>query len=320
MPGTEPARPLSPAKRALGILVLVAVVIISMIGGFYVSGGFGRGGTETPEDAGSQIFVAIALAVLGGLALAIGVGAYGLVYLTNCLTFDFSRPFFRAFKVKLYMANLFVGLLIVLGVSLIAAAFMTQFLRNLGLSSTVSILLPVMGSFIVVQFVLMVWMQIWSPLESRVISRRLAALGITPEQMQGGVYLGISDPSRSSFRKMTLVEDDLGMLWMLPKGLAYRGDADHFDVPRECFIAMERKADAGSTSALAGAVHIILRFLGPDGAERRVRLHPAGGFTLRQKARLMDALAARIQAWIDQAPAAPAPEEEVFVEPLDEEP
>jgi len=189
----------------------------------------------------------------------------------------------------------------------------------MGLSSSPSFLLPMFGTFIVMQFLLMMWLQIWAPLEKRVIAARMAALGITPEQMQGGIPIGISDPTKSSFRKMTLVEEDIGVLWVFPEALMYRGESQKFDIPRERFTGMERKADAGSTSAYAGAVHVIVRFLDANGQERALRLHTEGDPTLRQKAKALDALTARIQSWIDQAPAANVPEDEPIVEPLDDE-
>ena len=133
------------------------------------------------------------------------------------------------------------------------------------------------------------------------------------------MYVGISDPTKSSFRKMTLVEDDIGMLWFFPEAMMYRGDAQHFDIPRERFIAMERKADAGSTAAYLGAVHVIVRFLESNGTERMVRLHTEGDLTLSRKAKALNTLAARIQSWIDQAPAVAVSEDEVIVEALDDE-
>jgi hypothetical protein len=257
------------------------------------------------------------MTVLGALALAAGVVAYAFVYATNCMTLDFSRPFFASLKVKLYMANLVVGLFLALGPALLLAGFAIPVLRGQGLSPTLSFIIPLAAGFIITQF-LLVYLQIWSPLEKRVVFRRLAALGITPEQMASGTPVGISDPTKSSFRKMTLVEDDIGMLWISPGMLIYRGDTDHFDVPRDRFIAMERKADAGSTSSYAGAVHIILRFLDAHGKERRVRLHAEGCPTLGRKAKWLDQLAGRLQGWIDQSPCGTSPVEEVIVGTLDD--
>jgi hypothetical protein len=314
MSGKQPKQRLAPAKRLLGLLLLGLIIVVSMVGGFWASGGFAREEPGAMEGFAHQLLFVIVMAVFGAMALAGGVLAYAIVYYTNGLTSDFTRPFFASFKPRLYFANVFVGLLFILGIALLIGAFATPILANLGLGSTLSFLLPLGCTLIIMQFVLM-WLQIWSPLERRVIARRLSALGITPEQIESGIPIGISDPTQSSFRKMTLVEDDLGMLWIAPNLLIYRGDTDHFDIPRDRFIAMERKADAGSTSAYAGAVHIILRFFTPDGRERQVRLHTEGCPTLSRKARSLDELAGRLQDWVDQSGSVPAAEIEVLAMP-----
>ncbi len=319
MPAPEPARPLSPAKRALGILGMVAVVLAAIATGMWVSGGLPKTAPEVEENTGYQFLLGVILAVLGCLTLAAGAVIYAIVHFSNGLTSDFSRPFFSSLKTKLYLANLFVILLIAVGVAQLVTAVVMPILQRLGVSSTMSFFLPMFGTFIVIQFVLMMWLQIWAPLEKRVIDRRMAAMGVTPEQIQAAMYVGISDPTKSSFRKMTTVEDDIGMMWFFPEALMYRGDAQQFDIPREKFIAMERKADAGSTAAYFGAVNVIVRFLDGGGKERSVRFHTEADPTLGRKAKALNTLAARIQSWLDQAPAAGIPEDEAIVEPLDDE-
>jgi len=311
MSGNQPTKPLAPAKRLLGLLILGLVIIGSMATGLWLSGGLSHAGPEMEGSFGHQLILAIVMAVFGAVMLVGGALAYAVVYYTNGFTSDFSRPFFSSFKTKLYVANLFVGMLFILGIGLIVVGFAMPILTNRGLSSTLSFVLPLACTLVATQFIL-IWLQIWAPLERRVIAKRLAALGITPEQVQSGAYVGISDPSKSSLRKMTLVEDDIGMLWTAPDRLIYQGDTDHFDIPQDQFIAMERKADAGSTSALAGAVHIILRFRTADGYQRQVRLHTEGCPTLGRKAKSLDQLAGRLQDWIEQPRSVPAGEIEIL--------
>lgn len=66
---------------------------------------------------------------------------------------------------------------------------------------------------------------VWSPVETRLIANRLAALGVTQQQLRTGVYLGISDPARRDWTK-TALEDDVGMIWIEPGRLTYMGDLD----------------------------------------------------------------------------------------------
>jgi hypothetical protein len=306
MSGTETGRPLSPGKRILALLVLLIVVAVAMATGLWITGAF-RHESEPLEQANSGLPMAvvygIVMAFFGIILLAAGAGAYALAYVTQCLTFDFSRPFFRTFKSRLYFAHLLVTLLLGLGIALLLGAFLTPMLLGAGLSLTVSFILPLFVIVIMMQL-LVIWVQIWCPLETRVIARRLAAMGITPEQMRSGIHIGISDPARSSFRKLTLIEDDIGMLWITPDALIYRGDSDAFDIQRDRFLGLERKADAGSVAALGGAVHVILRFLTADRIERQVRLHPEGCWTVGRKAKAMDALASRIREWAGRAAVA----------------
>ena len=261
-----------------------------------------------PELKNGEAFLrAIVLFVLGGLALVGGLAAYFLVLFTHCFTFDFSRPVFPAFKRKLWTANIFVPFLVLVGVALCVSAIVEPILRGAGLSSLVSFLAPLAGTFFLLQFVL-IWFSIWVPLERKLICRRLAACGVSPQQIQSGICVGISDPAKSSFKRMSMAEDDLGMLWFNPGMLSYRGDADQFDVTPHQLVEVERKVDAAAMSAYGGTVNVILRFEQQNGVQRRVRLHTEGCWTLTGMAKAMDRLADQIVRWQENA-AAPAASE-----------
>ena len=230
-------------------------------------------------------------------AAAFGMALYGLIILTNLFTFDFSRPFFGTYGGKLWVANVAVGLLLQTGFAFVMAPTLAA-----ALSSVVQGKLLFLAAFLLPFFLaqlILIWFQIWAPLETGVIAKRLAAKGVGSELLSRGHYVGISDPSKSSLRKMTLVEEDFGMLWLEPHALMYRGDAFDFDVPRDRLLAVERQADAGSTSSYFGAVHVILRVASPDEptGERRMRLHPEGDWTLTAKARALNELAERLTSW-----------------------
>jgi hypothetical protein len=112
------------------------------------------------------------------------------------------------------------------------------------------------------------------------------------------LYVGVSDPLRDSFRKFSLIEEDLGVLWLAPGALSYRGDATAWDLPRESVAGFERRADAGSTSAYFGAVAVILCYRDPAGQECRLRLHASGGWTMTATATKQNELAERLTTWL----------------------
>jgi hypothetical protein len=157
------------------------------------------------------------------------------------------------------------------------------------------------GPFILLQF-FSTWLSLWSGVMRSLTTRRLTHLGIPPAALFAGVYVGTSDPSKNSFRKLSLVEEDLGVLWLNPGGLSYRGDSTAWDIPRDHVVGVERRADAGSVSAYFGAVAVILRYLDPAGHERRIRLHAAGGWTMTATARRQNELADRLRMWIELPP------------------
>ena len=62
-------------------------------------------------------------------------------------------------------------------------------------------------------------------------------------------------------------------------------------------LQIERRADNRGQTVLGGIRHVILHIALPGGAERQVRLHVEGLWTLGQKRRVMDRLAEQIETW-----------------------
>jgi hypothetical protein len=250
--------------------------------------------TGDKVDLFAHVFVMTFLAVF---FLAIGIGGYFLALLTQCLTFDFSRQIWTAIKVKMWFANLFVLLCIGMGTGFLASAFLTPILTDLGVTSALAGFLPLIGGVGVIQLVF-VWVLLWSPLEKRVIARRLSAIGITPAQLQTGIYLGLSDPAqRSVSKRFGAIEEDVGMLWIASDRLIYYGDSRQLNITREQLVSVERQVDGRSTTALSGTAHVILNFNLPDGTPQRVRLHNEGVITMGRKRSAMESLNSQIETW-----------------------
>ena len=110
---------------------------------------------------------------------------------------------------------------------------------------------------VVLQFVL-AWLNLWSPVDLALIRRRQEALGVAPEVQAQGLFIGVSDPSRSSWRKFGRIEEDLGILWLHPAALIYRGDATGWHLPAPGVVAVERAADSGATSSYFGASGVVM--------------------------------------------------------------
>jgi len=288
-------------KIVTGWVVIVGVTIISVVFWFYVQGRPGPEG-DLPQESAPNWLRSILLFGLGGFGLLAGAVAYFIVIQTQCFTFNFQRQVWSGAKDKIYVANILVPVIFMIGAGLLLAAFLTPVLEQTGLSKDAAWLTPIIGSVVVLQLTL-VWVNLWAPLENRLITKRLAAQGVTPEQMQLGSFVGLSDPTRSSMKKLTLVEDDVGMLWLDPARLVYFGDKEQFNLTPDQVLSAERKVDAASTTALSGTAHLILRVRQPDGTERQIRLHTEGVWTLGQKRTAMNALAQRINEWLAAAPA-----------------
>jgi hypothetical protein len=230
-------------------------------------------------------------------ALVCGVAGYLIVIFTNCFTFNFNQPVWNALKMRKYFLNIVVSLGLLLGPGLILAGIFGPVLAGLtGLSEGQAGLIPLLG-FIVGFQLLQLWILIWTPVYRRMIQKRLAAMGITKEQLQGAILVGLSNPASGQGKRFAAIEEDMGALWVTPDRLAFRGDVEQFDLAREQIAEIERKEDKGSTSMLAGIAHVILHVRLDDGSIRQIRLHTEGQWTMGQKRQAMDGLAYAIHHW-----------------------
>jgi hypothetical protein len=245
--------------------------------------------TEEPAKA-------MAMAIIGGLFLVGGLAAYFILLATNLFTSNFQRPIWGEAKGKLYVANIVVLTGVALGIGFCFSPFTTPFLARHGVSDRFAFMLPVMAVLVLLQ-VVRVFVLVWAPVEKRLISKRLQACGITPAQLETALFVGISDPTVSSFKKFAQVEDDLGALWFGPDQLVYCGDKQRFSVLRQQLTQIERRADTGGTTMLGGVTHVILHVLLPDNTERQIRFHTEGHWTMGQKGRAMDDLEQKLVEW-----------------------
>jgi hypothetical protein len=250
---------------------------------------------EAEEPAGVIVHSVFSLFV-GGFFLVLGVMIYLAVIFTGCFTFSYKQPVWAVVKTKNFFANIIVIVLLALGVGFLLAAFLGPMLVALGLDAGLANMLPVMLMVVGVQIV-QLWVLVWSPLERRIITHRLAALGITPAQLKTAALVGLSNPASGLAKRFASIEEDMGAIWVGPDLLIYRGDNEQFDVTREQLVQMERKADNRSTSVLGGIAHIILHVKQPDSSVRKIRLHTEGHWTMGQKRKAMDALADAIARW-----------------------
>jgi hypothetical protein len=264
-------------------------------------------GPPAPADGPEILFRGVAMLISGAFFFVAGVAGYFVVLFTNCLTFDFGRPIWSTLRRKIFLVNILVPLLVAMGVGFTLAAFVAPILMAFGLSPALAGLLPALGMVVVLQIVQM-WVQVWAPLEKRVIYKRLAAQGVSAAQVRGATLVGLSDPTQSSFKKFGGgIEDDIGALWVSPDRLVYFGDMEQFAITPEQLVQLERKADAGSATILSGMAHVILHVRLPDGALRQIRLHVEGLPTMGKRRQAMDQLAAAIADWHSRAAATGQP-------------
>lgn len=245
---------------------------------------------------GIRFITGVVLAVLGSLMT---FGGYLLVLLTTCFTFRFERPVYSGFKKRLWVANLLLPVVMIVALAGVVdtALVLGAGFASLGSPPWWATVIPalVLGNLFTSVF------GIWSPVEARLIRKRLQALGISLQQLRAGIYLGISDPARSDWRKMVL-EDDVGMLWLERGRLTYRGDVDEFSIAPDELTHIERVVVGSSLAAHLGLRHIVLHL---NEGDRRVRLHVEDCFTPSGQRRTTDHLAARLAAWKRAGAAAP---------------
>lgn len=276
-------------------LLMVAVIVIFAVLAFWWNRG--RVPAEAPaEEPAGIIAHSLFFLVIGGFFLVAGAAAYLAVIFTGCFTFDYRRPVWAAVKAKQFVVNIVVTVALALGLGFALAAFLAPVLTAAGLDAGLANLLPVMLMVVGLQ-VLQLWVLMWSPVEKHIITRRLAAQGITSAQLQSATLVGLSNPASGMAKRFAAIEEDMGALWVVPDLLMYRGDSEQFDLTREQLVQMERKADTRSTSVLGGIAHVILHARLPDNSIRQIRLHTEGHWTMGGKRKAMDALAEAIARW-----------------------
>jgi hypothetical protein len=287
------SKTLSPIKWVLGLASFVVVIVGSIMFGHWVSGSRVSAAPAVPT---TSPILYIIFAVLGVVTIFLGLAAYAIVYFTHGFTFNFDRPYYRGFARRMWFVNLIVGFLLQAGVAFMLFPVVARVLSPI-LPSAALFPVSYFGPFVLAQLV-MIWFLLWSPVERAAIRRRMGGLGIVPEQMRDALPVGISDPAKNSLKKLAGIEEDVGMLWLSPDNLIYRGDQNWLSIPRDALLEIERKADAGATSSYFGAVHVILRYR-DDGAgeEKRVRLHPQGNWTMTGHAHALNDLAERLESW-----------------------
>lgn len=287
----------SPAKRFLGFMLIALVAILGFaLGIVFIKYVLPSSPREETFMAVPPMLIAFTSFVIGGFCLLLGIMLYGIVIATRCFTFSFRRPFWNAMKVKLYITNIFVLFFFDIGIGFLLSVIVTPLLMALGLPLIIALAIPILGAVLCVGL-LTSFVSIWTPLDRPAISERLRALGVPKKELENGTLAGISDPAKSSLRKFTMVEEDVGMLWIRPERISYHGDRESFEISREQLIAIDRSADPGSLAAYGGAVDIILRFKQDDGEERRLRLHTEGNWTLFAIRKSLDSLASKLNTW-----------------------
>ena len=291
---TTDKRP-SKIRIVLTWLLMVGVIVFFVVLGFWRGHGPALATGPAEEPAGIIVHSVFSLFV-GGFFLVLGVMSYLAVIFTGCFTFSYSQPVWDGVKTRKFFANIIVTVLLALGTGFLLAAFLGPVLVALGLDAGMANMLPVMLMVVGVQ-VVQLWVLIWSPIERRIILKRLAAQGITPAQLQSAALVGLSNPASGIAKRFGAIEEDMGALWIQPDLLMYRGDTEQFDITRQQLEQMERKADNRSTSVLGGIAHVILHVRLPDGGIRQIRLHTEGQWTMGRKRQAMDALAGAIAGW-----------------------
>ena len=233
---------------------------------------------------------------VGMVFLVLGVGSYLTVIFSDCFTFNYRQPVWHAVKARQFLANIIVTVLLALGIGFALSAFLAPVLTALGLDAGMANMLPVIVMVVGVQIV-QLWVLMWSPVERRLITKRLTAMGITPAQLQSAALVGLSNPASGLVKRFGAIEEDVGAMWVGPEQLIYYGDNEQFSIQREQIAELERKADNRSTSVLGGIAHVLLHVRQADGSVRQIRLHTEGHWTMGRKRRAMDGLAEAIGRW-----------------------
>lgn len=286
----------SPWKVISGWVFLIGGLALLVTLSLLRNGSFSGNASPHPSVLTPNPIRAVIYWIGGGICFLGGCAIYLVAILTECFTFDYSRPVREPLRLKMFLTNIIVMIFWSFGIGFILSSFATPMLMQSGFNSSFASSGPIVGS-VVVWTIVTAWFSIWTPLDRRLIQKRLQAQGIHPQQMAKGVLIGLSDPTQASTSKLGGIEDDLGMMWFEPDYLVFRGDKEHFAISREHLISVDRQMDASSVTVLSGTSHVILKVRLMDGRVRAIRLHVEGYWTLSSVAKAMEALANRITAW-----------------------
>src|SRR4051812_40272180 len=117
----SPPTKLSPLKWLGGFTLFIAFILAGAAARPWLSGGHRRPLPPTVAPVNVPVEAFIFFAIFGCFFVLCGGLLYGLMLLTNAFTFGYARPFLTAFKVKQWLGNLLVGLLIQSGLALMMA-------------------------------------------------------------------------------------------------------------------------------------------------------------------------------------------------------
>jgi len=287
-------------KWMLMVAIMLGICLLAFIWLSLMPSEPSPGGDESQAD--NPVIDGIIFTCLGVVTLGIGVAGYLIAIFTDCFTFNFNKPVWNAVRRKNHFLNILVVAPLSLGPGLMFAAFLAPLLRDLGLSLGQAVLLPVLV-FLVGSQIVLLWIHIWAPVRVRMIRKRLAAMGITKEQLQGAILVGLSNPARRK-RPFGVIQEDMGAMWLASDRMSFRGDVEQFDLARGQIAGIERQEDKRSGTMLAGIAHVILHVRLADGSIRLIRLHVEGQWTMGEKRRAMDGLAYAIHHWYEGKVAA----------------
>jgi len=186
------------ASKTKVVLTWIAVLIFMVAMYAFLTWWFGRSAPARPVESEPGIAYSIVMVFFGVLFLGAGAAAYAATIFTNCLTFDFNQPVWNELKVKIYFANIFVPLGFGLGLGFLLSAFLSPALMAAGVNRGFANIGPVLGMIFVLQ-IAQLWILIWGPLEKGIITKRVLALGVTLQQLQGAFLVGLSNPAKGSF-------------------------------------------------------------------------------------------------------------------------
>ncbi len=247
-----------------------------------------------PADGMTRLGGIVVSLVLGAVLAAIAA-AFALAFVSTCaFTSSYGRPVFKRIKPRLFVGQIVLSSLLLFAIGLLLNAALGVLFWVLGIRASSWIVAMVLS--MVAVNVALVRLHLLSPLEPKLAARRLAAMGVPAAQIERGLCIGISNPTDSGWKK-SAIEDDIGLLWVEPERLVYKGDQESFEVARGRLLEVERTTVASSVSSYSGNRHIVLRFATDAGGERRVRLHAEGCWTPGRVVKATDQLAERLNAW-----------------------